>query len=128
MTTMTADSLGSVSTTVLADGIVVRLGGSLDAASLPELRAALLTERPEGRDDVLVDASRVTEVHERALAILVAAVSWAEQTGGRLQFAAMSPALAETARYFAVHDLLPLLPGPGGRAERAALTVAGDGC
>lgn len=120
MSTMTADSLSNVSANVLADGIVVRLSGSLDAASLPELRATLLRPRPEGCDDVLIDAGQVTEVHERALAVLVAAADWTTDTGGRLQFAAMSKPLLETAEYFDVTDLLPRLPGPGGRAEAAA--------
>jgi anti-anti-sigma regulatory factor len=120
MSTMTADTLGNVSASVLADGIVVRLSGSLDTASLPELRATLLRARPEGCDDVLIDASQVTEVHERALAILVAASDWANATGGRLQFAAMSEALLDTADHFDVADLLPRLPGPGGRAGAAA--------
>jgi len=119
MSTMTADTVGSVSANVLADGIVVRLTGSLDVASLPELRATLLSTRPEGCDDVLVDAGHVTEVHERALALLVAAAQWTAETGGRLQFAAMSEPLLETAGYFDVVDLLPRLPGPGGRAEAA---------
>jgi anti-anti-sigma regulatory factor len=119
MSTMTADSLSNVSANVLADGIVVRLSGSLDAASLPDLRATLLRPRPEGCDDVLVDAGQVTEVHERALAVLVAAADWASETGGRLQFASMSQPLVDTAEYFAVTDLLPRLPGPGGRADAA---------
>jgi anti-anti-sigma regulatory factor len=120
MSTMTADTLGTVSANVLADGIIVRLNGSLDVASLPDLRGTLLSTRPEGCDDVLVDAGHVTEVHERALAVLIAAAEWARQTGGRLRFAAMSPALVETAEYFDVTDLLPRLPGPGGRAGGAA--------
>jgi anti-anti-sigma regulatory factor len=124
MSTMTADALGTVSANVLADGIVVRLTGSLDVASLPELRATLLTSRPEGCDDVLVDAGHVTEVHERALAVLVAAADWASETGGRLRFAAMSTALIDTADYFSVTDLLPRLPGPGGRADKAGLHQA----
>jgi anti-anti-sigma regulatory factor len=124
MSTMTADALGTVSASVLADGIVVRLTGSLDVASLPELRATLLTSRPEGCDDVLVDAGHVTEVHERALAVLVAAADWASETGGRLRFAAMSSALIDTADYFSVTDLLPRLPGPGGRADKAGLRQA----
>lgn len=119
MSTMTADTLGSVSANVLADGIVVRLSGSLDAASLPELRATLLRPRPQGCDDVLVDAGRVTEIHERALAILVAASEWASETGGRLQFAALSKPVVETATYFGVDDLLPRLSRPGGRADTA---------
>ena len=120
MSTMTADSPNStVSANVLADGIVVRLSGSLDAESLPQLRSTLLRPRPQGCDDVLVDAGHVTEVHERALAVLVAAAGWASETGGRLQFAAMSQPLLETAEYFDVTDLLPRLPGPGGRAEAA---------
>jgi anti-anti-sigma regulatory factor len=120
MSTMTADSVSSVNASVLADGIVVRLAGSLDAASLPDLRASLLAIRPDGCDDVLVDAGQVTEVHERALAVLVAAAQWASQTGGRLQFAALSQPLLDTADYFDVADLLPRLPGPGGRTEAAA--------
>jgi anti-sigma B factor antagonist len=120
MSTMTADTLGSVSANVLADGIVVRLSGSLDVAALPELRATLLRPRPQGCDDVLVDASQVTEVHERALAVLVAAADWADETGGRLRFATMSEPLLDTAGYFGVADLLPRLPGPGGRAAAVA--------
>jgi anti-sigma B factor antagonist len=120
MSTMTADTLGTVSANVLADGIIVRLNGSLDVAALPDLRATLLSLRPEGCDDVLVDAGHVTEVHERALAVLIAAAEWARQTGGRLRFAAMSPALVDTADYFDVTELLPRLPGPGGRAGGAA--------
>jgi anti-anti-sigma regulatory factor len=120
MSTMTADTVGTVSANVLADGIIIRLNGSLDVASLPDLRATMLSLRPEGCDDVLVDAGHVTEVHERALAVLIAAAEWARQTGGRLRFAAMSPALVNTADYFDVTDLLPRLPGPGGRAGGAA--------
>ncbi len=127
MSTMTAQTLGSVSASVLADGIVVRLSGSLDAGSLPELRSALLASRPEGRDDVLVDAGQVTEIHERALAVLVAAAQWTAETGGRLQFAAVSQPLRKTAEYFCVDDLLPRLPGPGGRAETAGRQSARAG-
>ena len=66
----------------------------------------------------------VSEIHERALAVLVAAAAWASETGGRLRFAAMSPALLDTAGYFGVTDLLPRLPGPGGRAGEAAHSQA----
>jgi anti-anti-sigma regulatory factor len=116
MSTMTAADYGTVTTTRLGDGLVVRLAGSLDVDSLADLRGALLSERPDGCDDVMVDAGAVTEVHERALAVLVAAGDWATQTGGRMQFAAMSVSLLETAAFFDVADLLPRLPGPGGRA------------
>jgi anti-anti-sigma factor len=124
MSTMTADALTTVSANLLADGIVVRLTGSLDVASLPDLRATLLTARPEGCDDVLVDAGHVTEIHERALAVLIAAADWATDTGGRLRFAAMSSALLDTVDYFGVTDLLPRLPAPGGRAGAAAVRQA----
>lgn len=119
MSTMTADATSNVAASVLADGVVVRLSGSLGLASLPDLRAALLTTRQAGRDDVMVDAGQVTEIHERALAVLVAAVDWMATTGGRLRFAAISVPLLETIRHFGVEDLLPRLPGPGGRADAA---------
>jgi anti-anti-sigma regulatory factor len=123
MSTMTAADFGTVSTTCLGDGLVVRLSGSLDVDSLDDLRGALLVDRPEGCNDVMVDAAQVTEVHERALAVLIAAVDWAEQTGGRLRFAAISSSLVETAAFFDVADLLPRLPAPGGRADAAAHTA-----
>jgi anti-anti-sigma factor len=119
MSTMTADANCSVAASVLADGVVVRLSGSLDVATLPDLRATLLATRPAGCDDVVVDASQVSEIHERALAVLVAAVDWTATTGGRLRFAAISQPLLETIRHFGVEDLLPRLPGPGGRADSA---------
>ena len=119
MSTMTADATSNVAASVLADGVVVRLSGSLGLASLPDLRAALLSPRQAGCDDVMVDAGQVTEIHERALAVLVAAVDWMGATGGRLRFAAISEPLLETIRHFGVEDLLPRLPGPGGRADAA---------
>jgi hypothetical protein len=123
MSTMTAADYGTVTTTCLGDGLVVRLAGSLDVDSLTELRAALLVDRPEGCDDVVVDAGAVTEVHERALAVLIAAGDWAIETGGRMQFAAISASLLETATFFDVADLLPRLPGPGGRADAVENTA-----
>jgi anti-anti-sigma regulatory factor len=123
MTTMTAADYGTVSTTRLGDGLVVRLAGSLDVDSLADLRGALLVERPEGCNDVVVDAGQVAEVHERALAVLIAAGEWAEQTGGRLQFSAVSASMLETAAFFDVADLLPRLPGPGGRAAEVQHTA-----
>jgi anti-anti-sigma regulatory factor len=119
MSTMAADATSNVTASVLADGVVVRLTGSLGLAALPDLRATLLAARPDGCNDMVVDAGQVTEIHERALAVLVAAVEWTAATGGQLSFAAVSAPLAQTARHFAVEDLLPCLPGPGGRADAA---------
>lgn len=75
----------------LDDGMVVRLSGHLDdAEALVSLRKALLTDRPRGVDDVIVDAGEVAGISEGAVAVLCAAIEWAKITGGRLSFTRLS--------------------------------------
>ncbi len=123
MNTMTAADFGTVSSTCLDDGLVVRLSGSLNVDALADLRGALLRERPQGCDDVVVDAGLVTEIHEHALAVLIAATDWTRETGGRLRFAAISPSILETADAFDVAELLPRLASLGGRPHVVSHTA-----
>ncbi|MHB2023862.1 MAG: STAS domain-containing protein [Mycobacteriales bacterium] len=75
----------------LDDGMVVLLSGRFEGfEALVSLRGALLSARPEGVDDVIVDAGEVTELSDDALAVLWAGLEWAEITGGRLSFSRMS--------------------------------------
>lgn len=95
---------------MLDDGMVVRLSGALDTAdSLVALRAALLTPRPQGVRDVVVDAGAVSSVSDSAVAILWAALAWAESTDGKLRFSRMSPALTETLDEMGLSGELPSL-------------------
>lgn len=113
-----------VTSLVTDDGLVARLVGALDAAALPALRTALLGVRAPGCDDVIVDAGGVTEVDESALAALLAARSWVEDTGGRFAFSAVSDALRESAEAWHVTDELPLLPPLAGRDRPAPALIA----
>lgn len=93
----------------LDDGLLVRLSGNLhDFDAVASLREALLTPRPTGVDDVIVDAGDVTGISDNVVAVLWAASEWAESTGGRFSFSRKSPALRQV---LAELDLDGELPG-----------------
>jgi anti-anti-sigma regulatory factor len=104
---------------LLEDGMVVRLSGGLDTEeALVALRAALLTPRPEGVRDVVVDAGQVTAVSDSAVAVLWAALAWAESTDRRMRFCGMSAPLTRTLEELGLSDELP-------RLDRSAAALAG---
>lgn len=116
-----------VTTVYTEDGMVVRLDGPLDANATPALRNALLSTRPAGCDDVIIDAAGVTAVEDEALAVLLAAGAWAVDTGARLGFSRMSDALRGEIAFLDISMLLPMLAPAGERAGRtkpAPLAVA----
>jgi anti-anti-sigma regulatory factor len=110
------------SSTVVAthtvDGVLVRLDGAFDADSAPALRTALLSVRPAGCDDVIIDAGGVTTVDDDALAVLLAAGAWAVDTGARLGFSRMSDCLREEIASLDISMLLPMLAPAGERVAR----------
>ncbi|HVB26950.1 MAG TPA: STAS domain-containing protein [Mycobacteriales bacterium] len=108
-----ADAIPAVEVSALADGLVIRLSGHLGHGDTDALRAALLTPRPRGCDDVLVDAGDVAAVDDDALAVLLAAPAFAAQTGGRLTLTRSSAALSGTLDAIGLADALPVL-GPVG--------------
>jgi anti-anti-sigma factor len=114
MTTLPLD-VATVEVSAMADGMVVRLRGRLDAGTAPALRDVLLRVRPDGCDDILVDAGAVESVDDDALAVLIAAPLWAEATGGRLAYTRVARPLAEVALSAGVMDLLPPIAPPGQR-------------
>ena len=114
MTTLPLD-VATVEVSALADGMLVRLRGRLDAGTAPALRDVLLRFRPDGCDDVLVDAGGVESVDDAALAVLMAAPLWAEATGGRLAYTRVARPLAEAALAAGVMELLPPIAPPGQR-------------
>lgn len=120
-TTFPAAAVASLHT---EDGILVRLGGVLDLDAAPALRSALLTTRPAGCDDVVIDAGAVTAVEDDALAILLAAGAWAVDTGARLSFSRMSECLREEIAALDVSMLLPMLAPAGERVSRPVRLAA----
>jgi anti-anti-sigma regulatory factor len=94
----------------LADGVVIRLAGAFRKADADLLRGALLRPRPAACQAVMVDAGGVTDVDEAALAVLVAALEWADETGGLLSFTRVSPTLEAAAGQLGFMRMMPLLP------------------
>ena len=109
MTTAMLEATGHVDCVHLADGMLVRLGGTLSGAHLPELRDALLAPLDEGCRDVVVDAGEVTEINDDALAVLLAARIWAEDHGARMMLSRSAPALESTLEELAITGALPRL-------------------
>jgi len=74
---------GAVTSTRLADGLLVQLSGELGSEQLSQLRSTLLSPLPEECRDVVLDAGDVTDVEFEALAIVFAAWAWTEEQGAR---------------------------------------------
>ncbi|MDX6221613.1 MAG: anti-sigma factor antagonist [Frankiales bacterium] len=119
---MSNPTFAAQSSTVVAthtvDGVLVRLDGAFDADSAPALRTALLSVRPAGCDDVIIDAGGVTTVDDDALAVLLAAGAWAIDTGARLGFSRMSDCLRAEIASLDISMLLPMLAPAGERVAR----------
>jgi anti-anti-sigma regulatory factor len=109
MSTATLEATGHVDCVHLADGMLVRLGGSLSPEQLPELRDALLSPLGEGCRDVVVDAGEITAINDDALAVLLAARVWAEDNGARLLLSRSAPALESTLEELGVTGAFPRL-------------------
>jgi anti-sigma B factor antagonist len=67
------------------DAIVYRLGGSLDLATAPSLRAALIEAADEGKHDILVDLSHLEFLDSTGLGALIGAHRRALEHRGRVR-------------------------------------------
>jgi anti-anti-sigma regulatory factor len=102
----TAHPVVEVST--LADGVVIRLAGAFRKAEADLLRGAFLRPRPAACREVIVDASGVTAVDESAVAVLLAAMEWTDETGGHLSFTRLSSCLEAMASDLGLTRMVPL--------------------
>jgi anti-anti-sigma regulatory factor len=107
-----------VTTLFTEDGVLVRLDGAIDGDAAPQLRSALLSSRPAGCDDVIIDAGGVTRIDDEALAILMAAGAWAVDTGARLGFSRMADCVRDEVEALEISVLLPMLAPAGERVAR----------
>ena len=124
MTTATLEATGHIDCVHLADGMLVRLGGTLSGSQLPELRDALLAPLDEGCRDVVVDAGEVDDVDDDAIAVLIAADEWASHAGARLLLSRTTPVVEQALADLGFGDRLQRLTPLSTVAARPVLVPA----
>src|SRR6478672_5639039 len=108
MTAMAIET-GAVTSTRMADGLLVRLAGELGTETLKDLRTTLLSPLPADCRDVVLDAGDVTDLEVEALAVVFAAWAWAEEHGARFLLSRTSAAFDAFLADNGVSDDLPRL-------------------
>lgn len=108
MTAMLVES-GAVSSSYLADGLLVQLQGALDESSVAEMRRVLLAPIPARCRDIIVDAGEVLDIDFSGLAVVFAAWGWAEEHGARFLLSRTSKAFETALEDNGVIDDLPRL-------------------
>jgi anti-anti-sigma regulatory factor len=106
---MLIETSGQVVTSLLTDGMIVRLCGDVADSTVAVLRDTLLTALPAGCRDVVVDAGEVTSITSGALAVLFAGWAWAEEHDGRFLLSRTSAAFDAVLADHGVPDELPRL-------------------
>jgi len=107
--TATAIDTGAVTSSHLADGLLVQLSGELGSEQLGHLRSTLLSPLPPECRDIVIDAGEVTDVEFEALAIVFAAWAWAEEHGARFLLSRTSEEFDAILADNGVSDDLPRL-------------------
>ena len=108
MTAMAIET-GAVTSSHLADGLLVQLSGELGSEQLGQLRNTLLSPLAAECRDVVVDAGEVTGVEFEALAIMFAGWAWAEEHGARFLLSRTSAEFDAILADNGVSDDLPRL-------------------
>jgi anti-anti-sigma factor len=104
----------------MAGGIAIaRLSGELAIASSPVLRDELLGLLRRGSSRLVLDLSAVTSCDVSGLAVLVGTSHRAQQLGGSLRLAALSPPAEAVLRTTGLHRHLEVFP----TVEAAAASV-----
>ena len=67
------------------DAMIYRLRGSLDLATAPSLRAALIEAANEGKHDIIVDLSQLEFLDSTGLGAIIGAHRRALENGGRVR-------------------------------------------
>jgi len=108
MTAMAVET-GQVSSSYLADGLLVQLHGELDESVVAEMRRVLLAPIPAECRDIVIDAGDVIDIDFSALAVVFAAWGWAEEHGARFLVSRTSAAFEDALETNGVIDDLPRL-------------------
>jgi anti-sigma B factor antagonist len=84
---VTHDELGiDIKTERDGDMVIFRLSGSLDIATSPAARAALLEATDEGKHEIIVDLTQVEFLDSTGLGALIGSHRRALEKGGRVRF------------------------------------------
>ncbi|MEV4054837.1 STAS domain-containing protein [Amycolatopsis sp. NPDC049688] len=97
----------SVTTRTTAAGPVVTVGGELDVATAPRLRAAAGTLALGSGQLLVVDLAGVTFCDSSGISALIAARNLAEAAGARVALAAVPARLARTFALIGLADFFP---------------------
>ncbi|MHB8141249.1 MAG: STAS domain-containing protein [Vulcanimicrobiaceae bacterium] len=83
---MSHDELNvEIRTEPTSDGVIYRLSGSLDLATSPSVRAALLESADAGKHDIIVDLCQLEFLDSTGLGALIGAHRRALEHGGRVR-------------------------------------------
>ena len=107
----------SIERSTEAPGILLRLGGELDASSAPELDRRLRELTAEGHPRVLLDLSGLSFVDSAGVSVLIRAKHDAEERGYTLILPRPTP---QVQGVFALLGLLRWLEPDGGAAADTA--------
>jgi anti-sigma B factor antagonist len=108
---MAADSL-SIDVTTAQDGRVqlFALGGSLDIATSPTLRAALLEAAERDAHEIVVDLTNLEFLDSTGLGALIGAHKRASERGGSMRLAAQEGQILRLLRITGLLDVFAVYP------------------
>lgn len=82
-----------ISTSMVGDARVVRVGGEIDVYTSPTLKAALVEATGGSSGDVIVDLDQVGFIDSSGLGVLVGALRRAREAGGDLRVVSARPSV-----------------------------------
>ena len=120
---MANDTL-SIDVTTAGDGAIqlFALGGTLDIATSPTLRAALMEAADRDAHDIIVDLSQLEFLDSTGLGALIGAHKRSSEHGGSVRLVAQEGQILRLLRITGLLDVFPVYPNvEGAVADHARL-------
>jgi anti-anti-sigma factor len=89
------------------DGAVIQLGGEVDLATCPQLRAALVELVDRGFHQLTIDLEQVSFLDCSGIGVLVHALRRVEERGGHLELVRPKPSVRRVLTLTGMTTLLP---------------------
>ena len=107
------------------EALIYKLRGSLDIATSPSLRAALTQSASEGKDEIVVDLTKLEFLDSTGLGALIGAHRRALESGSQVRLAVGDGAIARLLNITGLVRVFPTYPTlEDALADRARVTVA----